>query len=101
MFDGDFGHASAIADQAERELAVYLRVVHECLGCRDPLLSGHVWIDALESLEWPTREHERVFRRVTILAICQLIGHSADKLSVLARWQSAKSSTEKQRSSYV
>jgi hypothetical protein len=58
VFDGDFGHASAIADQAERELAVYLRVVHECLGCRDPLLSGHVWIEALESLEWPTREHE-------------------------------------------
>jgi hypothetical protein len=79
MSDDEFALASEIADLAERELAAYLWVVHECLGCRNSLQSGHVWIDTLESLEWPKRERERFFRRLTILSICQLVGHSVGR----------------------
>ena len=92
MSDDDFAHASAIAGQAEHEVAIYLRAAHECLGFCDPLRSGQVWIDTLESLEWPTRDYEKFFRRVTVLAVLQLF-----------RRQKALGSTiyRKQRSSYV
>ncbi|QMV17955.1 hypothetical protein GOB94_04050 [Granulicella sp. 5B5] len=78
MLADDFTQVSVVADQAEHELALYLRVVHDYLGLRDPLHSGHLWIDILQSLEWPTRGHEDFFRCVTILAVLQLHHHQAD-----------------------
>ena len=85
MSGDDFAYASAIARQAEHELVIYLRAADQCLGFRDPLHSGHVWIDTLESIEWPTREYEKFFRRVTILAILQLFRHSAHTSVGVAR----------------
>ncbi len=78
MSDHDFTHASEIADQAELELAIYLRAAQKCLGFRDPLHTGHIWIDTLESIEWPSREHEKLFRRVTILAMLQLFRNATE-----------------------
>jgi hypothetical protein len=77
MFADEFTQASAVAAQAERELALYLRVAHNYPGFHDLLASGHLWIDILKSLEWPTRGHEDFFRHVTILALLQLHHHSA------------------------
>ena len=62
-----------------------LSAADQCLGCRDPLHSGHIWIDTLESLEWPTQEHKKFFRRVTVLAVRQLFRYSADTSVSLAR----------------
>jgi len=85
MSGDDCTYASAIARQAEHELMIYLGAVNECLGFRDPLSSGHVWIDVLESLEWPTLEHEKFFRRVTVLAILRLLRRPADTTVSAAR----------------
>jgi hypothetical protein len=51
MSGDDFAHASAIAKQAEQEVAIYLRATHGWPGFPDSLESGQVWIDRLESLE--------------------------------------------------
>jgi hypothetical protein len=55
MSGDDFTYTLAIARQAEHELASYLHAADQCRGLRDPLHSGHIWIDTLESLVWPAR----------------------------------------------
>jgi hypothetical protein len=61
MSGDDFTYTLAIARQAEHELASYLHAVDQCLGLRDPLHSGHIWIDALESLVWPRESMRNSF----------------------------------------
>lgn len=68
-----YEHSSlqAIHNQAERELAAFLRVATVVLGQSDAEAADS-WLQTLESLDWPTGDYGRFFRRVTIMAIRQL-----------------------------
>ena len=63
--------------QAEREMTAFLRATAEEFGGERSCQAGDLWLHAMHSLTWPPDNHERFFRRVTILAMSQLL-HGMD-----------------------
>jgi hypothetical protein len=66
-----------IERQAEREMTAFLRATAEDFGSERSRQAGDSWLHAMHSLAWPRDNHERFFRRVTILAMSQLL-HGMD-----------------------
>jgi hypothetical protein len=65
-----------IKKQAECEMAAFLKATADLVGHRGLLRAGDAWIRAMESIEWPSQNYEKFFRRVTILAISRLLANS-------------------------
>ena len=63
-----------IAGQAEREMTAFLHATAELFGEDGASPASEAWLHAMESLDWPCENHEKFFRRVSILAISQLMG---------------------------
>lgn len=61
----------SIHKQAERELAAFLKAATVVLGQSDAQ-AGDTWLRMMEALDWPSGNHGRFFRRVTLLAIREL-----------------------------
>src|SRR6266700_2456876 len=70
------GCPQRIKKQAECEMAAFLKATADLVGDRGHLRAGDGWIRAMESLEWPSQNHKKFFRRVTILAISRLLANS-------------------------
>ncbi len=69
------GCPQRIKKQAECEMAAFLKATGDLVGHRGLLPAGDGWIRAMESLEWPSQNYEKFFRRVTILAISRLLAN--------------------------
>ena len=70
------GCPQRIKKQAECEMAAFLKATADLVGHRCLLRAGEAWIRAMESLEWPSQNYDKFFRRVTILAIFGLLANS-------------------------
>jgi hypothetical protein len=57
---------------AETELAAFLKAMTDAVGESGLQRAGDTWIQAMEALDWPERNHSKFFRRVSVQAICQL-----------------------------
>jgi hypothetical protein len=73
MSSDELARTHWIFELASRELAAYLTATCHVLGCREPLISGNLWIDTMCSLRWPENGYARFFRAVTILAIMRIV----------------------------
>jgi hypothetical protein len=62
-----------IAGKAEREMVAFLHATSEVFGEDGSPQAGETWVRTMESLDWPTENHERFFRRVSVLTISQLL----------------------------
>jgi hypothetical protein len=65
-----------ITGQAEREMTAFLHATAEVFGRDGAPPAGEAWLRTMESLDWPCENHEKFFRRVSILAISQLTGET-------------------------
>jgi len=72
----NFVSSLAMEAQAERELAAFLRAASEFAGHDVVGRAGDTWLQTMESIDCPDENHEKFFRRVTILAISQLLAKS-------------------------
>lgn len=72
----NFVSSLTMEDQAERELAAFLRAASEFAGHDDVSRAGDTWLQTMETIDCPDENHEKFFRRVTILAISQLLANS-------------------------
>jgi len=70
------GCPQRIKKQAECEMAAFLKATADLVDDRGLLRAGEAWIRAMESLEWPNKNYDKFFRRVTILAIVRLLANS-------------------------
>jgi hypothetical protein len=70
------GCPQRIKKQAECEMAAFLKATVDLVGHRGLSRAGEAWIRAMESLEWPNKNYDKFFRRVTILAIFRLLANS-------------------------
>ena len=75
MFECNDASLLAVQARAERELAAFLRAASEVPGQNNMPRAGDAWLQAMETLDCPD-DDEKFFRRVTILAIAQLIEDS-------------------------
>jgi hypothetical protein len=76
MAEYEVTHSLNIKRQAEREMAAFLKAVKGAVGQGGLLQAGDVWLRAMESLDWPDVDHKRFFRRVSVIAISQLLASS-------------------------
>jgi hypothetical protein len=66
-------HLVNMMNQAEQELAAFLRATAEVLGQGALSRAGGIWIDELKGLQWRDNSVEKFFRKVTIRAAAQLV----------------------------
>ena len=76
MPDNSAARLRRFKGQAECEMAAFLKATTDLVGRNGLLQAGNAWILAMESLDWPNENHEKFFRRVTILAISRLLANS-------------------------
>ena len=72
----NFVSSLAMEAQAERELAAFLRAASELADHDNIRRAGDTWLQTMEFVDCPDEDHEKFFRRVTILAIFQLLAKS-------------------------
>ncbi len=70
------GCSQYIKKDESAKMAAFLKAMADLVGHRGLLRAGDAWIRAMESLEWPSHNYEKFFRRVTILAISRLLANS-------------------------
>ena len=66
--------------QAECEVAAFLKAASAVVGLGGCCLSADAWLCTMESLSWPTDNHQKFFRRVSIKAISQIVANSHTKI---------------------
>jgi len=64
-----------VINQAERELAAFLRATTNVVGQGSTSQAGDIWIRALESRDWHCESPEKFFRGVTVRAAAQICSH--------------------------
>ncbi len=67
--------------QAERELAAFLSAANEVSGQDNMQCASDTWLETMKSLDCPDEDYEKFFRRITILALSQLIACSGSQVS--------------------
>ena len=68
-----------IQEQAEFELAAFLKAATDVIGQSVLSRAGDTWLQVMETLDWPEEDYERFFRKVTGLAISQLLRNSENE----------------------
>jgi hypothetical protein len=76
MAENNNGLSLGITIHAEREMSSFMKAVTVVVGQSGPLRAGEVWLHAMGTLDWPEEDHEKFFRRVSILAISRLLTNS-------------------------
>jgi hypothetical protein len=82
MAEQDNAHSLGIAMQAEREMAAFVKAMTDVVGQSGLRRAGEVWLHAVETLDWPDENHDRFFRRISILAISRLVTNSESQTTV-------------------
>jgi hypothetical protein len=65
-----------IVGQAKREMTAFLHATSEVFGGDGSPQAGETWLRTMESLDWPSENHEKFFRRVSVLTISQLMAET-------------------------
>ena len=65
-----------ITTQAEREMSAFIKAATGVVDQSVLGRAGEVWLHAMETLDWPQDDHEKFFRRVSILAISRLLANA-------------------------
>jgi hypothetical protein len=82
MVDFTDNRLTSVMQLAEREMAAFLKATSSAAGLAgqasdcDMWLAGSAWLHALESIDCQDENQEKLFRRVTIQAISQLLADS-------------------------
>jgi hypothetical protein len=66
-----------VINQAERELAAFLRATTYVVGRGSTSQAGDIWIHAMELRDWHCENPEKFFRGVTVRAAAQVCSHFA------------------------
>jgi hypothetical protein len=61
---------------AEHELVAFLLATRKLAGNGGLVRAVEAWLHAMNCLDWPAEDHEKFFRRVSILAISELVSDS-------------------------
>jgi len=76
MFEPNDGFSLHMSSLAEREMAAFLGAMGDVAVQISMRRAGDAWLHVMESLGCPDENLQKFFRRVTILAISQLLAES-------------------------
>ena len=82
MFKCGEANTLNLRQQAEWEMAAFLKATAEILGPHSRSLAADAWLRAYESLSWPASDHRKFFRRVSIQAISQIASSTTSHISL-------------------
>ncbi len=75
-----------LLNQAECEIAAYLKATAEVLRTSGHRLDADAWLCAMETLSWPDDNFKKFFRSVSIRAISQIVTGTDTEKMATAKW---------------